>query len=266
MKFEDLAEGCMAKILSYTTRADVCRLSLVSKAFHSAAEANTVWDCFLPSDLSSIISPSSSVPPFRSIKDLYLYLSDRPTIIDQGIKSFQLEKRTGNKCYMLSARDLSIIWGDTTHYWEWTTLPESSRFEEVARLRAVCWFDITGRMNTRVLSPNTNYAAFLVFKMIDAGGFHYDPAVLSVGILGGNSSTKNVCLDPNLVDNRLDDRFHGLQRPTVRSDGWLEIEMGEFFNPGLEEDELQIKVSETTSNWWKRGFILEGIEVRPKHV
>lgn len=86
MKFEDLAEGCMAKILSYTTRADVCRLSLVSKAFHSAAEANTVWDCFLPSDLSSIISPSSSVPPFRSIKDLYLYLSDRPTIIDQGIK------------------------------------------------------------------------------------------------------------------------------------------------------------------------------------
>ena len=54
--------------------------------------------------------------------------------------------------------------------------------------------------------------------------------------------------------------------PKVRSDGWLEIEMGEFFNSGQEEKQVQMKVMETTSHIWKCGFILEGIEIRPKHV
>ncbi|TKY52055.1 F-box protein PP2-B10 [Spatholobus suberectus] len=262
---EDLPELCITHILSYTsTPVDACKFSLVSKAFRSAAESDLVWDRFFPSDLSSIVSPSS-FPSSYSKKALYFALSDCPTIIDQGRKSFQLEKLTGNKCYMLSARDLSVIWGDTSQYWEWTTLPES-RFQEVAALRAVCWFDISGRINALALSSNNHYAAFLVFKMIDARGFHFDPVVLSVGILGGNSSTKNVCLDPNLEDNELDERFRGLQRPYLRRDGWLEIEMGGFFNSGLEEDEVQMRVAETTSNWWKSGFVLEGIEVRPKHV
>ncbi|KAG4953432.1 hypothetical protein AAZX31_14G071300 [Glycine max] len=257
MELQDLPEGCIAKILSYTTPVDVCRLSLVSKAFRSAAESDTVWDCFLLSDFTSIIPISST-----SKKDLYFTLSDHPTIIHQGRKSVQLDKRTGKKCCMLSARNLTIIWGDTVQHWEWTSLPES-RFQEVAMLQAVCWFDISGSINTLTLSSNTHYATFLVFKMINASGFHYHPTVLSVGVLGGNSNTKYVCLDPNLKGNH---RLQELQFPKVRSDGWLEIEMGEFFNSGQEEKQVQMKVMETTSHIWKCGFILEGIEIRPKHV
>ncbi|XP_014513468.1 F-box protein PP2-B10 [Vigna radiata var. radiata] len=265
MKEQELPEGCIAEILSYAaTPADLLNLSLVSKAFASASEYDTVWGRFIPSDLSSFL-PSSSIPSSTSKKALYYALSDNPTIIDQGKKSFQLEKRNGKKCFMLSARDLNIIWGGTSQYWKWTNLPQS-RFEEVARLYAVCWLEISGKINIRVLSPNTLYAAFLVFKMIDASGFHHHPVELSVGILGGNSSFKNVCLDPSLEDDELDDTFLGLQRPSEREDGWLEIEMGEFFNSGMEEDELHMKIKETTSNMWKHGFILEGIEVRPKHV
>ncbi|WVY99202.1 hypothetical protein V8G54_031353 [Vigna mungo] len=289
MKEQELPEGCIAEILSYAaTPADLLNLSLVSKAFASASEYDTVWDRFIPSDLSSFL-PSSSIPSSTSKKALYYALSDNPTIIDQGKKvrynhplivllnfdpmsgkrdsvtSFQLEKRNGKKCFMLSARDLNIIWGGTSQYWKWTNLPQS-RFEEVARLYAVCWLEISGKINIRVLSPNTLYAAFLVFKMIDASGFHHHPVELSVGILGGNISFKNVCLDPSLEDDELDDTFLGLQRPSEREDGWLEIEMGEFFNSGMEEDELHMKIKETTSNMWKHGFILEGIEVRPKHV
>ncbi|KAL2325288.1 hypothetical protein Fmac_024346 [Flemingia macrophylla] len=286
---EELPEGCMAHILSYTTTpVEAIRFSLVSKAFRSAAEYDILWDRFVPSDLSSIIPPSS-FPSSNSKKDLYFALCDRPTIIDQGKRSFQLEKRTGNKCYMLSARNLYIVWGEShqsmaqqtfdtceylfkapppgeiSQYWEWTSMADS-RFEEVARLYAVCWFEISGTINTRVLSPNTHYAAFLVFKMIDASGFHHAPVALSVGIIGGSSTCRHVCLDPNLEDDELDERFWGLQRPNMRSDGWLEIEMGEFFNSGLEEDELQMKVMETGSNMWKHGFFLQGIEVRPKQI
>ena len=81
MELQDLPEGCIAKILSYTTPVDVCRLSLVSKAFRSAAESDTVWDCFLLSDFTSFIPPSST-----SKNDLYFTLSDLPTIMDQGRK------------------------------------------------------------------------------------------------------------------------------------------------------------------------------------
>ncbi|KAK7278268.1 hypothetical protein RJT34_23294 [Clitoria ternatea] len=257
----ELTEGCIADILSHTTPVDACRLSLVSKSFRFAADSDTVWNRFLP----SIISQSSFLPHnFPSKKALYLALADHPLTIHHAKRSFQLEKRSGNKCYMLSARDLSICWGSTDQYWNWISFPHS-RFLEVAMLVAVCWFDICGRINTVALSSNTLYAAFLVFKLIDANGFHYDPAVLSVSV-GGHNSSKNVCLDPNLEDENLDERFQGLQRPYARSDGWLEIEMGEFFNSGLEEDEVEMRVRETTSNWWKHGFILEGIEVRPKHV
>jgi hypothetical protein len=44
----------------------------------------------------------------------------------------------------------------------------------------------------------------------------------------------------------------------VRSNGWLEIEIGEFFNSGL-EDEVQVNVKET--DYWKKCLFLEGIEV-----
>jgi len=132
----------------------------------------------------------------------------------------------------------------------------------VAVLRAVCWFDISGKISTVSLSSETHYAVFLVFKMMNASGFHYHPTVISVGVCGGSSNSKYVCLDLNVKDNCLRE----LQCPRVRSDGWLEIEMGEFFNSGLKEEQLQIKVMETTSHIQKCGFVLEGIELRPKHV
>ncbi|KAJ1409312.1 Phloem protein 2-like [Sesbania bispinosa] len=267
MEFEALPEGCIAGILSRTTPVDACRLSLVSKTFRSAADSDAVWNTFLPSDhlFSSIISQSPLLANAPSRKALYLALSHHPTIFDQGRKSFQLDRNSGKKCYMLAARALTIVWGDTERYWNWITLPES-RFPEVAALRDVCWLEIRGMINTPVLSPNTQYAAYLVFKMIDARGFRNRPVELSVSISYGHSSTKNVCLDPSTepIQPRSHNRVEGLQRPIVRGDGWLEIEMGEFFNSGLEDEEVQMSVLEIRGGNWKNGLFLEGIEVRPK--
>ena len=199
---------------------------------------------------------------------------------------------------MLAARALTIIWGDTPYYWNWITLPESrsaiefhncfthcgcfyfsvthvnaiplflslqflNRFPEVAQLSDVCWLEIRGVMSTLALSPNTQYAAYLVFKMVEADGFENRPVELSVGIFGGETSTKNVCLDPN-SEGRQHNKVVGLQRPNVKRDGWLEIEMGEFFNSGLEDEEVQMSVWEVRGGNWKRGLTIEGIEIRPK--
>ena len=150
------------------------------------------------------------------------------------------------------------------------------RFPEVAKLRLVYWLEIRGMINNLALSPNTQYAAYLVFKMIDSYGFENLPVDLSVGVKGGHSSTKIVCLDPNTdfiyirergLGNRLirsDNKVVGLPRPSWRSGRWWEIEMGEFFNSGLENEEVHMSVIEIKAGETKGNFFLEGIEVRPK--
>ncbi|XP_058744355.1 F-box protein PP2-B10-like [Vicia villosa] len=192
-----------------------------------------------------------------------LTLSNNPVIIDNGKKSFQLEKQSGKKIYMLSARDLSIAWGDTPTYWNWITLPES-RFQEVARLNYVWWFEIYGKINTHVLSSNTQYAAFLVFKLIDPRDFDVIPVELTVDKFEDRISTKQVWLDPNF-DKERDDELLGLESPKLRSDGWLEIEIGEFFSSGIQDEVIQMGVVEIKAGRIKCGFILEGIEIKPKN-
>jgi len=101
-------------------------------------------------------------------------------------------------------------------------------------------------INTLALSPNTRYAAYLVFKLIHEYGFQNSTVKLSVGVKGNCTGYASLDLD--------DEDIH------MRSDEWLEIEMGEFFNSDLQDEEIYMSVSLTQ----KKRFFLEGIEVRPK--
>ncbi|XP_055814814.1 putative F-box protein PP2-B12 [Solanum dulcamara] len=179
-----LPEDCFAKILALTSPLDVCRISLVSKSFQSAAESDSIWERFLPSDYQSIMSASlTPFPDFPSKKNLYMYLCHHPLLIDAGRKSFSLEKLTGKKCYFLGARDLNIPLVDRPQYWKWISLPES-RFPEVAKLKRFWSVDIEGTIRAGVLSPQTSYAAYLVYKFEDEFGFSYRPSKVSVGVFG----------------------------------------------------------------------------------
>jgi hypothetical protein len=90
VEFHDLPEGCIENVLSFTTPRDVARLSLVSSTFRSAAESDSVWDKFLPFDYRSIISQcDEEIDNSLSVlskKDLYLYLTQKPILIDDGKK------------------------------------------------------------------------------------------------------------------------------------------------------------------------------------
>ncbi|CAL5364853.1 unnamed protein product [Camellia sinensis] len=285
-----LPEGCIANVLSLTSPGDACRLSLVASLFRSAAESDGVWETFLPSDYMDIIGRAVDPTPSSpwSKKQLYLWLSDNSLIIDNGTKSFSLEKWSGKKCYMLAARDLSIVWGDTPQYWKWTSLSES-RFSEVAELVSVCWLEIHGKIKTSMLSPNTTYAAYLVFKSTEeAYGFEYQPAEVTVGITGGESETQTVYLDPdtghrqqfqilprpggmfNRIRTRMLGPFASISRqsdsryPKARGDGWMEIQLGEYFNKDGEDGELEMSLREVRGGNWKSGLIVHGIDIRPK--
>ncbi|EXC21744.1 F-box protein [Morus notabilis] len=231
------------------------------------------------------------------IVDATVASSDRNVICADFViditQSFSLEKESGKKCYMLSARALSIVWGDTPRYWRWVPLPES-RFEDVAELISVCWFEICGNIDIRMLSPSTLYTANLVFKStMGAYGFEHLPVEATIGLVGGETSMRSVYLDAErgrrlryrIVPRRLglyirnrtveyeteapppreaDNDQKVQNHPKERGDGWLEIELGEFFYDGRQEGELEIKVSEVTNGDWKGGLIVQGIEIRPK--
>ncbi|KEH42965.1 hypothetical protein MTR_1g078460 [Medicago truncatula] len=84
--FEELSEGCIATIHSRTTPIDIGGFSVHSKTFRSAADSDDVWNCFLPSDISSILSQRPSLANIPTKKALYLALYDHPIIIDHGQK------------------------------------------------------------------------------------------------------------------------------------------------------------------------------------
>ncbi|XP_028770093.1 F-box protein At2g02240-like [Neltuma alba] len=216
---DNLPEACIAHILSFTSPPEVCRLSCVSSSFLSAAVSDALWNSFIPSDCLSLLSPP---PSFPSKKHLFLSLSHQSHVImNDGLKSFWLDKFSGAECFMLSSKNLSIVWGSTPEYWWWPSVPES-RFQEVAELLDVCWLEIRGRINTRMLSPSTLYTAYLVFKLTaNAKGFKNKPVEVSVGIAGNDNDAQRqiVFLDPQEAQG---ENLNG-QYPNERADGWLEI-------------------------------------------
>ncbi|XP_071716952.1 putative F-box protein PP2-B12 [Rutidosis leptorrhynchoides] len=289
--FGYLPEGFIAKALSLTSPRDACRLSLVCSLFRSAAEWDVVWESFLPEDYRNIVLAAADggcSSSYSTKKQLYLCLCDRPIIIDGGNKSFSLDKRTGKKCYMLAARDLFIVWSDTPHYWRWISLPES-RFSEVAELIRVCWLEVYGRIKTSMLSPDTVYAAFIVFKSTsEIYGFESQPAEVSIGISGVEIQTQTVFLEPEGEPRRLYpvlpgrrigmfNRCHVVNPnlilpvnpnskgngPRQREDGWMEIEVGQYYIKKGEEGVLKMSMTEVKGGNWKGGLVIQGIEIRP---
>ncbi|CAA7023300.1 unnamed protein product [Microthlaspi erraticum] len=249
INFLDLPEECIATVISFTSARDACRISTVSKSLHSTADSDAVWEKFLPAESRSLIDHSLSR---LSNKQLFLRLCESPLLIDDGRTSFWMEKRSGKKCRMLSARKLEIVWVDIPEYWSWISVQES-RFKEVAELRMVCWFEIRGKISASLLSKDTIYGAYLVFMEANKwGAFGFDSLPLETSI---RSTRTEICNDGRVFLES------GTREP--REDGWLEIELGECY-VGFDEEEIEMSVMETKEGGWKGGIIVQGIEIRPK--
>nr|XP_048332807.1 F-box protein PP2-B10-like [Ziziphus jujuba var. spinosa] len=263
VEITQLPEECISHIISFTSPRDACRLSLVCPLFRSAIDSDVVWRKFLPHDYHQILSNSafaSSMDPL-SKKQLFLHLSDNSIIIDSDKNmSFKIDKESGKKCFMIGARTLSIAWGDTLAYWRWISLPAESRFSRVAELRHIWWLDIKGRIKTNLLSPKSTYGAYFVYKLKEPNWAIKEIQVeFRVYFEGEEEVHEHVSGCKVFLDPSEDE-----QEPCkVREDGWLEVEMGEFFNDGGEDHRVVVcSLMETV--FCKSGLVVEGIEFRPK--
>lgn len=152
------------------------------------------------------------------------------------------------------------------------------RFSEVAELQCVCWLEIRGKIGTKMLSNKTNYSAYLVFKTKDEC-FGLDCAaecvVKFIGAGEGEGEVSDVFLVPPKVthggaghnighaDRQVPKQNARLARK--RRDGWMEIQLGEFYNDHRDNDgEVEAALVGTKVQNWKGGLVIEGIEFRPK--
>ena len=126
-------------------------------------------------------------------------------------------------------------------------------------------------INGHLISLETNYAAYLVFKLSENSyGFDNVEVKSSIKIEGDQTAIRKSYLKRRAMNRRVllgrRELHYSSQEhipcPTPRIDGWLEIELGEFFTT-KEEDHIEVEVTQLGSHW-KRGLMVEGIEIRPK--
>jgi hypothetical protein len=144
--------------------------------------------------------------------------------------------------------------------------------------------EIRGKIQSKMLSDNTTYTAYMVFKLAE-NFFRLDFPFQNASVsFRGSESTRQVCLQA--CANEDGDIAAGappyqiLQRrgsrpstvtpgkdvllPRRRADGWMEVELGQFYNEGGDDHEVSISLTETTAGNYKFGLIVRGMEVRTK--
>ena len=67
-----------------------------------------------------------------------------------------------------------------------------------------------------------------------------------------------------MLESRLEIEGNEKKVPIEREDGWLEIEIWEFFVNGEKDEEVRMSLMEVKGQHLKGGLVIEGIEVRPK--
>ncbi|CAK9184582.1 unnamed protein product [Ilex paraguariensis] len=209
MKLDLLPEECIVHVLSCLSPRDACQASLISLEIRDFAKSDVLWEKFLP-------------PDYREIMSRLVFL-------------WHLHPK--KSCFS-SSRVLFSLMGVI-------------RFPEVAELKMVCWLEIYGKINTRMLSPNTVYVACLIVKIADrAYGLDSLPSEVSVEVGDYRSRgliylRKNNCCKRSLESNLIPSGIEALRTSVSvgeeqvhceREDGWLEIELGEFYNDGSERE------------------------------
>lgn len=125
------------------------------------------------------------------------------------------------------------------------------------------------------------YGAYLIIKISDrAYGLDSEAAEISIEIGGrraskgkaylgskqkSNSSVLENGMEMMVTSKLIDKGGENEQIPREKEDGWVEIELGKFFNGVCDDDEVKMSLKEVKGYQLKGGIIVEGMEVRPKH-
>lgn len=137
------------------------------------------------------------------------------------------------------------------------------RFSESANLINVCWLDIRGKIHSKMLSQSSAYAAYMVYRLAD-DSYGLDSPVQEawISVEGTNLLTRKVCLHVDHASGQQGPAEEDVALPRRRADGWMELKLGEFTCEEDEDGDVSFGLKETECLNWKRGLIVQGIEIR----
>ncbi|KAI3756186.1 hypothetical protein L1987_56002 [Smallanthus sonchifolius] len=234
----------------------------------SESDTETCWEQKLPSDYEDIIKRSKDRVKWKTKKDLYSIFC-KGFLISYGEEWFYLGK-DGKKCLILPAR--GALEEDK---WKWKPEPKS-RFKEVAD----CIFDTFGifcKFHSKMLSPQTTYAAYLAYELPDDyKSIDQPPPVQVVDkdlYWDSDSKVYDIFLrspqTPVISWNEKEAKtFNPSSRPKIkglpkkRSDGWMEVQVHEFqTRDTIKMVSTRLKFSSYDMSL--KGITVQGLEFRP---
>ncbi|KAL7600060.1 hypothetical protein Lser_V15G21996 [Lactuca serriola] len=177
-------------------------------------------------------------------------------LIDNGEKLFSLSEVDGKRCHMLPAK--AIIYNSSNI--KLCNPPTESRFEEVVEILSHQDFRIKCDIETKMLSSDTAYACFLVFKLSKRCRGLQCPVKACDLVPNRKQRTKIISFrHPSTVNL---DKIKWI--PEQREDGWMEVIVWETNVDNKHNDEyVPVDLKLTCFEGNMSGLIVYGMDFRP---
>ncbi|KAD6453740.1 hypothetical protein E3N88_08446 [Mikania micrantha] len=181
----------------------------------------------LPADYEDIMKWSTDIMQWTTKKEAYSIIR-KGFLIDDGEKRFFLDKNR-KKCHKLSAAYIRAYSKDDIHLSE-------SRFKE-ATLLSSSGFSIKCEIESQLLSPQTTYATYLVYKYLPENQSRFEGPMKVRNNLASFDCWYVYLVSPTtpVIRPKAHQNTHNpVHRPKIkcipqqRNDGWIEVQIWEF--------------------------------------
>ncbi|KAK9049937.1 hypothetical protein SSX86_031094 [Deinandra increscens subsp. villosa] len=231
---------------------------------HPISNSDANWEINMPADYEDIMKWSTNSLHWTTKKEAYSVIRKGFLINDDGKKWFFLDEN-GKKCHMISAKG----GGDFGEFDRMLPFPDS-RFGEALVLAISRRYEINCKTQSQLVSSETTYAGYLVYKLPKHQSGYEAPMQVRKGQDESYVYLKHP--DTPFIRPKTHKKPHNpLNRPKLkgfpqqRIDGWMEVQICDFRTTTTTTDVMPIHIFLTSSNPMMSlfGLIIEGIEFRP---
>lgn len=265
----DIPESCVARVFMYLTPPEICNLARLNRAFRGAASSDSVWEPKLPRNYHFILGllPPEAYQNISKKKDIFAILS-RPIFFDDGKKVVWLNRVTGGVCVSISAKAMSITGIEDRRYWSWITT-EESRFQVVAYLQQIWWFEVDGSLKFSFPAGMYSFSFRLhlgkYFRRLGRRACNYEhthgweirPVRFEISTSDGQQLSRECCLDEHEnVDGHANNK-RGI---------WIDYHVGDLIISSLEMVEVRFSMKQIDCTHSKGGLCVDSLLIIPTEM
>ncbi|KAL6988317.1 hypothetical protein U1Q18_014067 [Sarracenia purpurea var. burkii] len=262
----DIPESCVARVFLHLSPPEICNLARLNRAFRGAASSDSVWEAKLPPNYRDLLD---LIPPERSQnlskKDIFALLS-RPVPFDDGNKEVWLDRVMGSVCMSISSKGMAITGIEDRRYWNWVPT-EESRFNVVAYLQQIWWFEVDGVIkfpfpaNIYTLSFRIHLGRFSkrlgrrVCSFEHTHGWDIKPVKFEFSTSDGQQASIFCCLD---------ETEHNETNGNQKRGCWIDYKVGEFIVTDLDPTtEVRFSMKQIDCTHSKGGLYVDSVSIIP---